>query len=277
MSQPEIKEFNKKEYYVSNVELYKAYVDWFASIESAKLAEKSEPEIPRYIADCMFKIARRLTYNYRFIRYTYHDDMVSDALYDCVRFAKGFNPEKILHKITVRDVEGKIQLKDIVKGTTTGYTGTIKYISGKNDNISVNMNQGFDFDVDEKIVSDNWTAYVNSIATKTADNPFSYITTICFNAFLRRIEKEKEETYTRALMVSDMDMSEFLECVEGDAEFKNDYIQFLREVGSADTHTPMAVKRKKRKSEEDAMNTSEYSYFSEILNDDIISDIVELS
>lgn len=157
-------------FYVSNVKLYQCYCDWYAAIKVAEDTGEPEPSMPAYIVDAMIKIANRLTYKPNFINYTYKDDMISDALYDCVRFAKKFN---------------------INKGT----------------------------------------------------NPFSYITTICFYAFLRRIDKEKTHTYIKARVISDGSMDDFLQQCNDDPEYKNLYVEFLRDVGNSADSMPMSLKR----------------------------------
>lgn len=78
-----------KKFYVSNKDLYAEYVAWHVV-----LLGNPDAEIPAPIVDAMMKICTRLSYNPKFINYTFKDDMISDALYDCIRFAKKFNPEK---------------------------------------------------------------------------------------------------------------------------------------------------------------------------------------
>ncbi len=78
-----------KEYYVSNKELYQAYLDWYKALET-----NPDLPIPRYIAECMTKICTRVSYKMNFINYPFREDMISNALIDCVKYAKKFNPER---------------------------------------------------------------------------------------------------------------------------------------------------------------------------------------
>ena len=167
-----------KVYYVSNKELFQVYLGWYANIKTAKEMGLDEPPIPDYICESMIKIATRLSYKPNFINYTFKEEMIGDAIYDCVRFAKKFNPEK-------------------------------------------------------------------------SENPFSYITTICFNAFLRRIDKEKTQTYVKAMIVSDTADHEFLDTLmTDDTTYVNQYIEFLRTTGSSHDHLPMSMKRTKKLKDE---------------------------
>jgi len=94
--------------------------------ERKTASDKGEllPTITNYIADCIYRIATRLSYRPNFIRYSYREEMIGDGLETCIRYADRFNPEKY-------------------------------------------------------------------------DNPFSYFTTICYNAFVQRIKKEKRQSDIR--------------------------------------------------------------------------------
>jgi DNA-directed RNA polymerase specialized sigma24 family protein len=84
----------EKVFYVSNKELFAAYMAWYAKIAEAKEAGLEEPPLPNYIAECMMKICRRLSYRPNFANYSYRDEMISDAIENCVKKAQKFNPEK---------------------------------------------------------------------------------------------------------------------------------------------------------------------------------------
>lgn len=52
----------------------------------------------------------------------------------------------------------------------------------------------------DEMVSDgieNCILYINNFNPEKSKNPFSYFTTVVYNAFLRRIEKEKKQTYLK--------------------------------------------------------------------------------
>lgn len=220
----------RREHYVSNKQLFQEYVEWYANIESAKEERIEEPQIPAFIVDAMIKIANRLAYRPNFSGYTFRDDMISDGLYDCIRFAKVFNPNKILYKIKLSDIVGKFSIKDVLLGETSKYSGIIKYCNSVSNNLTLDMNESKDFFLDETVRCGENYAIVSQIDTHTADNPFSFFTTVIFNAFLRRIEKEKKQTLIKAKIVTDSDIADTFLLNEGeDAEHKNLYLEFLRE------------------------------------------------
>lgn len=47
-----------------------------------------------YIAECVFLICNNMSYKSSFINYTYKEDMIGDAIENCVRYIKNFNIEK---------------------------------------------------------------------------------------------------------------------------------------------------------------------------------------
>jgi hypothetical protein len=60
-------------------------------------------------------------------------------------------------------------------------------------------------------------------------NPFAYFTQIIFFAFLRRIQKEKKEMAIKYAYIEQMDLDELFEHSKDDAEFMNNFIQYLKE------------------------------------------------
>jgi len=108
-----------KRHYVNNPDFYAALVEY-----REKLKERPNTIVPDYIGICLMKICEKLSTKPNFIGYTYRDEMIADAIENCIASVNGFNPEK-------------------------------------------------------------------------SDNPFSYFTMIAWNAFLRRIAKEKKQQYIK--------------------------------------------------------------------------------
>lgn len=82
-------------HYVNNKELYAAMVEYIRRLKEAKEKGQEKPEVPRYIAECILKIATRLSlkHNYRNNR-DYHEEMIMDGVENCLRYIHNFNPEK---------------------------------------------------------------------------------------------------------------------------------------------------------------------------------------
>lgn len=121
--------------YINNKEFYAMLVDFKEATRIAQEENSPSPRIPEKIGKCFIMIATKLSNKGNFVGYTYKDEMISDALENCIVAVHSFNPEK-------------------------------------------------------------------------SQNPFAYFTQIIWYAFLRRIEKEKKQTYVKyksleALMIDE--------------------------------------------------------------------------
>lgn len=110
--------------YINNKEFYQLLIEYRDSCVAAEAEGKPKPRIPNKIGEAFILIATKLSNKGNFVGYTYKDEMVSDAIENCVNAVHSFNPDK-------------------------------------------------------------------------SKNPFAYFTQIVWYAFLRRIEKEKKQTYIK--------------------------------------------------------------------------------
>jgi hypothetical protein len=99
----------------------------------------------------------------------------------------------------------------------------------------------------DEMISDgieNCIQYISSFDPDKSDNPFAYFTQVIFFAFIRRINKEKRQSYIRSKLIQDMsfDLFELQEHDEGGV-FQNTYIEYMQ--NNPPQEAP-AVKRKKR-------------------------------
>jgi hypothetical protein len=85
-------EVKARPHYVDNKKFGKALVDYAASVNQAKTDGTTIPIVPNYIAECFLKIAEGLSHKVNFIRYTYREEMVMDAVENCLRAITNYNP-----------------------------------------------------------------------------------------------------------------------------------------------------------------------------------------
>ncbi len=83
----------ERPHYVNNAEFSHAVVDYVKVIREAKSKNKTIPTVPDYIASCFLKIAEGLSHKSNFIRYTYREEMVMDAVENCLRAIENYNLE----------------------------------------------------------------------------------------------------------------------------------------------------------------------------------------
>jgi hypothetical protein len=149
---------SEKAHFVNN-ELFMEKLVERQAINKEREEQGLEPVvISRYLSECMYKIADALSKRHNFIGYSFREDMVADAVLDCVRYI------------------------------------------------------------------DKWTR-------DKGDNPFAYFNQISFYAFLRYIQKEKDQSYVKYKVVSNLgtilqDIG--VEAHDHDEDYKNHVTELLQ-------------------------------------------------
>lgn len=120
-------------------------IKYINEYNEAKEKGKEPPRASEYIGECIWLIANRLSTNRNFIGYTYREEMIGDAIENCLRYLHNFDPDK-------------------------------------------------------------------------SKNPFAYFTQIMYYAFLRRIDKEKKQSYIKyKSMENSIAMNSLVEMAPDDA------------------------------------------------------------
>ena len=83
----------KSIHYVNNADFSQAVVDYVRSVNEAKDNGKKIPKVTNYIAQCFLRIAEGLSHKSNFIRYTYREEMVMDAVENCLKAIQNYNIE----------------------------------------------------------------------------------------------------------------------------------------------------------------------------------------
>lgn len=83
-----------KNNYINNEDFLKALVSYKESVKESEEKGTTKPRIPNYIGECFLKIANNLAKRPNFCMYTYKDEMVSDAIENCVMYFENFDSEK---------------------------------------------------------------------------------------------------------------------------------------------------------------------------------------
>ena len=130
-----------KKQYVNNTDFLQALVDYKKACRAAKRKKLEDPPIPNYIGECFMKIAESFSHKPNFVGYTYRDEMISDAIENCILYFRNFDPVK-------------------------------------------------------------------------SKNPFAYFTQIVYYAFLRRIAKEKKQTYVKYKATEQIGILDEMELME---------------------------------------------------------------
>ena len=92
--------------------------------------------------------------------------------------------------------------------------------------------------------------YINNFDANKSKNPFAYFTQIIYYAFLRRIAKEKKQSYIKSKMIMDMPFEAFeLQEHDEDGSFHNAYLDFLQH--HSDFEDPYEKKKAAKKAKKD--------------------------
>jgi len=83
----------KSIHYVNNAQFSQAVVDYVGYLNECKKEETTLPKVPDYIAQCFLRIAQGLSHKANFIRYTYREEMVMDAVENCLKAITNYNIE----------------------------------------------------------------------------------------------------------------------------------------------------------------------------------------
>lgn len=82
---------NEREHYVDNKEFSKSVADYARALKKARERSLQEPLMTPYIGSCLLKIADGLSRKPNFSHYSYREEMVSDAIENCVKAVQNGN------------------------------------------------------------------------------------------------------------------------------------------------------------------------------------------
>jgi len=97
---PEVKAVKRKngkraiEHYVDNKLFSESVVDYVHLKQEAEAAGKTPPQVTHYIASCFLKICEGLSHSFNFVRYTYREEMVMDAVENCLKAIGNYDIDK---------------------------------------------------------------------------------------------------------------------------------------------------------------------------------------
>jgi len=190
----------KSIHYVNNSDFSTAVVEYVERVDHARKVEDIIPTVPDYIAQCFLKIAEGLSHKANFIRYTYREEMVMDAVENCLKAIGNYNLEAatrtgkpnafayftqitwyaFLRRITKEKKQQEIKLKYLTK------SGIDSFIDTGNEEVAAGQAAHFVDTLKDRI------ARVRSTDSEVKE----------------LVKKEKKK---RRVRIADSDLSEFME------------------------------------------------------------------
>lgn len=83
-----------KNHYVNNADFLKALIQYKKDCRKAKRENLKKPRIPEYVGKCLMLIAENLSHKPNFISYSFRDEMIADAIENCIMYFDNFDPKK---------------------------------------------------------------------------------------------------------------------------------------------------------------------------------------
>ena len=83
----------QKPHYINNKEFSLAVVEYVTNKNKLEKEGKETPKVTNYIAQCFLKISEGLSHRPNFVRYTYREEMVMDAVENCLKAISNYNIE----------------------------------------------------------------------------------------------------------------------------------------------------------------------------------------
>ena len=190
----------KSIHYVNNADFSTAVVSYVEKVENARKEETDIPKVPDYIAQCFLRIAEGLSHKANFIRYIYREEMVMDAVENCLKAIGNYNLEAatrtgkpnafayftqitwyaFLRRITKEKKQQEIKLKYLTK------SGVESFVDVGSEGVGANQASFFVDTLRDRIQR-----------VRNTDNEMKEI-----------VKKERKK---RKVKIADSDLSEFLQ------------------------------------------------------------------
>tara|TARA_B100000519_G_C14155782_1_gene396810 strand:- start:349 stop:939 length:591 start_codon:yes stop_codon:yes gene_type:complete len=189
-------------HYVNNKEFSQAVVDYCTVLNQAKKDNKSLPVVPNYLAECFLKIAEGLSHKSNFIRYTYREEMVMDAVENCLKAIGNYNLEAATRTGNPNGFAYFTQIS---------WYAFLRRIAKEKKQQDIKLKYMTSSGIEEYIVSDG-DAQTNSVVGAFIDTLKDRIDKVKEkdDLFKDYVEKEKKKMKRGKNITADSDLSEFL-------------------------------------------------------------------
>ena len=78
------------DHYIDNKLFYSEMIEWKIQVKSAEETDDPKPPVTQYIGECFLLIAERLSTRPNFVNYPFREEMVGDAIENCLMYAGNF-------------------------------------------------------------------------------------------------------------------------------------------------------------------------------------------
>ena len=191
---------SERPHYVNNALFSQSVVDHVISVREAEAAGEKIPQMPRYVAECFLKISEGLSHKSNFVRYTYREEMVMDAVENCLKAIENY------------DIETATRSKNpnaFSYFTTISWYAFLRRIQKEKKQQDIKMKYMSEADVGQFVVGQDYDG--NTQAQPVIESLRLRIDTVkdADTQFKEYMKAEKKQRKRRAVNV-DSDLSDFL-------------------------------------------------------------------
>ena len=189
-------------HYVNNADFSQAVVDYVSTVNEAKETKIEIPKVPDYVAQCFLRIAEGLSHKANFIRYTYREEMVMDAVENCLKAINNYDIEAATRT-------GKPNA--FAYFTQITWYAFLRRIAKEKKQQEIKMKFIANSGVDDYMIDTNGDATSGLVAGAFVDTLKSRIDKIKFvDSEIKEYAKVEKKRKKRTIS-ADSDLSEFLE------------------------------------------------------------------
>jgi len=189
-------------HYVNNADFSQAVVDYVSTVNEAKETKIEIPKVPDYVAQCFLRIAEGLSHKANFIRYTYREEMVMDAVENCLKAINNYDIEAATRT-------GKPNA--FAYFTQITWYAFLRRIAKEKKQQEIKMKLIANSGVDDYMVDTNGDATSGLVAGAFVDTLKSRIDKIKYvDSEIKEYAKVEKKRKKRTIS-ADSDLSEFLE------------------------------------------------------------------
>lgn len=91
---PSLKDDPNANHYVDNKRLHTELATYIYALREAKANGTPEPRVPEYVGRAILLISQRMATRPNFYNYSYKDEMIGDAVVNCLLYLHNYNPDK---------------------------------------------------------------------------------------------------------------------------------------------------------------------------------------
>lgn len=134
-------------HYVNNKEFYADFVEYKKMKEEAEAAGLEKPRLTNAIGAKIMLIANHVSYKPNFIGYSFRDEMVDDAIENCIRYADNFDVDKSTNPFAYFTQICTFAFIRRIQKERRQFMTKVRYV--QQSGVDINQNYTQDHDADE--------------------------------------------------------------------------------------------------------------------------------